>query len=212
MKRINRILLVAIALLLPLAARADLAYDGPPNDYTGFLFRHGYYRWGGLSNAMSGFGWPIVFVVVGGIILLAVRFLLSSSSKKAKRIVACSFAVFLAAAAIVASVQITRERETMVEVPLFRGWPDKEYKDTPQHRAEYDAHCLRIYGSWSYSGGKWYAFDEEVPKPRKDAPEEVKESYRRLYERVSEAIHRDYDRDSGRRDGPEGSMYTGGGE
>ena len=212
MNRIKRIFLVTIALLVPFAARADLAYEGPPNDYTGFLFRHGYYRWGGPSNAISGFGRPLVFVVVGGIILLAVRCFLFSSSKKAKMVVACSFAVFLVAAAIVTSVQISREHGTMVEDPLFRGWPDKEYKDTPPHRAEYDAYCLQIYGSWSYSGGKWYAFQKEVPKPRKDAPEEVKESYRRLHERASEAIQRDYDRVSGTRimNAMEDAMHIGG--
>ena len=183
---LRKIAASAILFLAPLAARADLAYDGPPNDYTGFLFRHGYYRWGGLSNAMSGFGRPLVFVVVGGIILLAFRFLLFSASKKAKRVVACSMAVFLVAAIVLSVPIISREYNRMLQVPLFRGWPDKAYRDTPKHRAEYDDYCLSEYKEKGPQHD-FYSFRKNIPIPRKDAPSIVVNEYKRIYGATSRA-------------------------
>lgn len=73
MKRISRILLVAFAILAPLAARADMIYWTPPNTYEGFLYNRGYSREivKDVSNNAVLYGLPICI----GMTVVAVLFL-----------------------------------------------------------------------------------------------------------------------------------------
>ena len=192
MKRWLQIAVVFITMLAPVAAWADLAYDGPPNDYIGFLFRNGYYRGGGVSRIWL----PLGLAIAGGIVLAFVKFLLPSASKRGKVVLSCILTVVLVAATSLFVLRISREFERMAQVPLFHGWPDKTYRDTPKHRAEYDAYCLSEYkGKGPQQDFYW--FHKNIPIPRRDAPEAVLKDYNRIYEETSQAVSERRQRDHG---------------
>ena len=160
MKRINRMLLVATAVLAPLAARADLVGPwSPPNNYEGFLYRNGY-CFSSISILLGGcfFGIFAIAVFIGCCVLTWVFCRLRGRRMPS---IKTRFAMALGISAVVGAVafSIRSFREgfsIMSRVVSESGHSPpaafSHLRDTPSHRAEYDKYCIDWYDNWEPQG------------------------------------------------------------
>jgi hypothetical protein len=186
MKHINRILLVATAVLAPLAARADLA-PMPPPGYQSFLFEQGYFH---TPLNLSALPKPLVLMEVGCLVLFVVFWLLSL---KRKRIVKISFRTVSVFLLIVVGILayhtvnscnvLWKEQRKHIEI-LGHSATDIEYRDSAAHRKKYDKYCMKQYEKLSRGDFDGYHVLQSAPLPRKDAPDKVKEAYKKLRDRA----------------------------
>ena len=81
---------------------------------------------------------------------------------------------------------------------MSTSWPDLPYYDNDATRNEYDRHCLACYTTNGIQDVKYiYMLYRGIPKPRLDAPENVKQAHSEFWRQV-ELIKRERE---GRRGG-----------
>ena len=173
-------------LLAPLAARADLA-PMPPPGYRSYLFEQGYYH---VPLNLSALPKPLVLMEVGCLVLFVVFWLLSL---KRKRIVKISFRTvssfllivvgILAYHTVISCNVLWKEQRKHVE-NLGRLSSDIEYQDSAAHRKKYDKYCMKQYEKLSRGDFDGYHVLQRAPLPREDAPDKVKEAYKKLRDRA----------------------------
>lgn len=153
-----------IALLAPLAARADLlAYGGPPNDYDNFLYEN--------SHAAYLVVWFVVCLLfllgVFGLSLLE-RNIKRRLGLKCKPFVSMEYVVlFVLCVAVCGLLGILFEASSI-------SWLSR-FVDSPKLRAEYDQKCIDYYDTHDWSPRSWE--NDRVPSIRDGAPEAVTNAY-----------------------------------
>lgn len=193
MKHINRIFLVAFAILAPLAALADIAPTPPPG-YREFLFSRGYFD-DSTVEMSSGLPMPLVFMATVFLGLSVVFLLLSSKRKRIVKIAfrTVSFSLLMAVGLLSCHIVLfhvaseAQERANVAKI-VTKGYgefaPEMNYKDSASHRKEYDKYCMEQYEKLSCGDFNGYHILQSAPLPREDAPDKVKESYKKLRDRA----------------------------
>lgn len=173
------------ALLAPLAAWGDIASWPsrwfPPNDYYGFLYRHGYYL-GGRSS--SGLAMSILYlevpVAIGIGLLTWVICRYRRKKPNSKRIlgmsVSMALCVFLALRVFFLAIPSVNEGFSSM------GFTPPSYRlaiwiDTEEHRAEYDHYCIDDYDS----NEPYFPHHHTPPAIRPGAPVSVTNAYLRRF-------------------------------
>lgn len=171
MKRWIRIAVVFVTMLAPFAARADIAYAGPPNDYQGFLQEY-------AEHSMT----PVIFfcacILVPLLLCLLARFINRKFGKKPMVVMEyVVLGVLGLAGTIVGWMVFGREVSSRVG----------RVADSPKLRAEYDQKCIDYYDTHDWSPRRYRWESDRIPSIREGAPEAVTNAYRRYRYRVHSA-------------------------
>lgn len=181
--------LVFVTLLVPLAARADIA--SPPNDYAHFSLTQN----SSLHSPLDTVAGPLaILVIVAAITILCLLAVVVFRIAKRRPVRAALAWTGVALGAAICSFLGLRETSAWKEMikailadPIgdFRPSPDP---DTPERRAAFDRMCIEWYDTWEPSDLPLYMWGRHAPIPRDGAPQEVHDSHSRFLARMQAAM------------------------
>ena len=231
MKLKNVLLKFALCAMVALSSCAALAdVPMPPNDYTGFRYRRGYYEKGipakdfmkdliepftyvasaPWTDSNFWYGTILISSVIGLLPILGIELVWFICQKVRKhkiqrprwvRVIAWSYGVVSFIWTVGMGAE-TRHMLMSVVSSYSTSWPDLPYYDNDATRNEYDRHCLECYTTNGIQDVEHiYMLSRGIPKPRPDAPENVKQAYSEFWRQV-ELIKRERE---GRRGGTDES-------
>ena len=217
MKLKNVLLKFALCAVVALSSCAALAdVPTPPNDYTGFRYRRGYYEKGipatdFMKDLIEPFThiasapWTdsnfwhatiLIFSVIGLLPILGIELVWFICQKVRKhkirksrwvRVIAWSYGVVSFIWTVGMGAEVLHM--PVSTVALSASWPDLPYYDNDAMRNEYDRHCLACYttnGIRDVEIEHTYMLSRRIPVPRPDAPEDVKQAYSEFWRQVGE--------------------------
>lgn len=190
MKRIKHTLLVATAILAPLAALADLVGPwAPPNNYKGFLYKHGYFVGGGLSPVWRGILYCGLPVFLGGCLLFWIG---SRLSKRPFPKNLWEYGILWAMIVFTVAGGVPYLWEQLQRSMVVMGAAPPEYSlaillDTEEHQAEYDQSCIDYFEQWDFpedlARAAPYRVARDAPEIRPGAPQSVTNAYVKFLEK-----------------------------